>query len=656
MQPMHKLVSSIISALYINVTPPPMKIEKQPENLVESGFRNSASVSAARPATAYNSAMLERAQELLRSIYGYAEFRGPQREVIATTLAGKDALVLMPTGGGKSLCYQLPAMLRPGVGLVVSPLIALMQDQVAALKQLGVPAAFLNSSLSHQAQREVIERVANQSLDLLYLAPERLLQEDTLAMLEGVPLSVIAIDEAHCVSQWGHDFRQDYLGLNVLRQRFPGVPRMALTATADALTRRDILSRLELNGAEKFISGFDRPNIRYTVRAKADANVQLLAFLEERRGQAGIVYAMTRKKVDAIAELLADKGFTALPYHAGLPNHERTQHQGRFLHEDGVVIVATIAFGMGIDKPDVRFVAHVDLPKSVEAYYQETGRAGRDGDPADAWMIYGLQDVVRVRQMLDQSEAGEDHKRIERTKLDALLGWCEVTSCRRQALLQYFGDGLPGDCGNCDICLTPPQTWDGTEEAQKLLSCIYRTGQIFGAGHVIDVLRGKNTAKTQQHRHQRLSTFAIGTDRSEVEWRSVVRQLMVQGYLRSEAERYGALLLTAKSRPLLRGDERIRLRQDVTVKRQRKAAKATPKPDHEIPSQDQGLWEALRDLRRRLAEEAGVPPYVIFHDATLREMVRLRPSSEETMLTLHGVGQTKLNRYGAAFLQVLREH
>ena len=600
--------------------------------------------------------MLQRAQELLRSVYGYAEFRGRQREVIEAALAGKDALVLMPTGGGKSLCYQLPAMLRPGVGLVVSPLIALMQDQVAALKQLGVRAAFLNSTLSHQEQREVMDDIANQSLDLLYLAPERLLQEDTLALLEAVRLSVIAIDEAHCVSQWGHDFRQDYLGLNILRERFSGVPRMALTATADALTRRDILSRLELNGAERFISGFDRPNIRYTVRAKADANAQLLAFLEERRGQAGIVYAMTRKKVEATAGLLTDKGFTALPYHAGLPNHERTQHQGRFLYEDGVVIVATIAFGMGIDKPDVRFVAHVDLPKSMEAYYQETGRAGRDGEPAEAWMVYGLQDVVRVRQMVDQSEAGDDHKRIERTKLDALLGWCEVTSCRRQALLQYFGDGLPGDCGNCDICLWPPQTWDGTEEAQKLLSCVYRTGQFFGAGHVIDVLRGKDTTKVRQHRHQRLSTFGIGAERTEVQWRSIVRQLMVQGYLRSEAERFGALLLTAKSRPLLRGDERILLRQDVSIKRQRKAAKAAPQPEREIGAQDQGLWQALRDLRRHLAEDAGVPPYVIFHDATLKEMVRLRPSSEDEMLALHGVGQTKLDRYGTAFLKALQAH
>ena len=597
--------------------------------------------------------MIERTRELLRSVYGYAEFRGRQEEVIAAALAGRDALVLMPTGGGKSLCYQLPALARPGVGLVVSPLIALMQDQVAALRQLGVRAAFLNSSLSFYQQQQVLDAVAGESLDLLYLAPERLLQEDTLERLAQVPLSIIAIDEAHCVSQWGHDFRQDYLGLNILRERFPGVPRMALTATADRMTRREILARLELNGAAQFVSGFDRPNIRYSVQAKGDASAQLLAFLKDRQGEAGIVYAMTRKRVDALAELLAGRGFKALPYHAGLASHQRTAHQSRFLREDGVIVVATIAFGMGIDKPDVRFVAHIDLPKSVEAYYQETGRAGRDGEPAEAWMVYGLQDVVRLRQMVEQSEAGDEHKRIERTKLDALLGWCEVTACRRRALLEYFGDRLPEDCGNCDICLTPPETWDGTEEAQKLLSCIYRTGQMFGAGHVIDVLRGKETPKAQQHRHQRLSTFGIGAERSEAQWRSILRQLMVQGYMRTEVERYGALRLTAKSRPLLRGAEQIRLRRDVSVaKRPRKKA---PEPAHQLASQDQGLWEALRELRRKLAEDAGVPPYVIFHDTTLKEMVRLRPATAEDMLSLHGVGQTKLDRYGDAFLEALRQ-
>ena len=601
--------------------------------------------------------MIEHAQELLRSVYGYENFRGRQEEVLAAALAGRDALVLMPTGGGKSLCYQLPAMIRPGVGLVVSPLIALMHDQVSALKQLGVRAEFLNSTLSWPEQCAILDAVSAQALDLLYLAPERLLLEDTLDRLGRVDLAIIAIDEAHCVSQWGHDFRQDYLGLNVLAERFPGVPRLALTATADTLTRREIISRLELNGAEQFVSGFDRPNIRYTVRAKTDPNAQLLAFLRERHGQAGIVYAMTRKKVESLAELLVERGFNALPYHAGLPTRTRNAHQARFQYEDGVIVVATIAFGMGIDKPDVRFVAHVDLPKSVEAYYQETGRAGRDGEPAEAWMVYGLQDVVRLRQLVDQSEAGEEHKRIERMKLDALLGWCEVTACRRRALLEYFGDDLPDDCGNCDICLTPPKTWDGTVEAQKLLSCVYRTGQRFGAAHVIDVLRGRDTEKVRRNRHERLSTFGIGEDRSLAQWRSILRQVMVQGHLRSDAERYGALRLTPRSRPLLRGEERIRLREDPAAKRvARRAAKTAPARSYQVPAEDEPLWEALRDLRMTLCREANVPPYVIFHDATLREMVRLRPSSPSELLAVQGVGDTKLERYGEAFLEVLRGH
>ena len=597
--------------------------------------------------------LIERAQELLRNVFGFDNFRGHQVEVVTAALAGRDALVLMPTGGGKSLCYQLPAMIRPGVGLVVSPLIALMQDQVSALKQFGVRAEFLNSSLSWPEQCEILDAVSAQALDLLYLAPERLLQEETLERLGHIDLAIIAIDEAHCVSQWGHDFRQDYLGLNVLAKRFPGVPRMALTATADKLTRREILSRLELNGAERFISGFDRPNIRYTVQAKADANTQLLTFLRERQGQTGIVYAMTRKKVGSLAELLAGRGFTALPYHAGLSSRTRNAHQARFQYEDGVVIVATIAFGMGIDKPDVRFVAHVDLPKSMEAYYQETGRAGRDGEPAEAWMVYGLQDVVRMRKMVDQSEADEEHKRIERMKLDALLGWCEVTACRRRALLEYFGDSLVEDCGNCDICLTPPKTWDGTVEAQKLLSCVYRTGQRFGGAHVIDVLRGKDTDKALRNRHEHLSTFGIGEDRSAVQWRSIVRQLMVQGYLRSDAERYGALRLTPKSRPLLKGEEQVRLREDTSSKRAiRKTARA---PSYQVTPEDEPLWESLRELRTRLSREAGVPPYVIFHDATLMEMVRLRPSSPTELLALQGVGEKKLERHGEAFLEVLRK-
>ena len=595
--------------------------------------------------------VMERARQLLREVYGYAEFLGRQQDIIAHVLAGGDALVLMPTGGGKSLCYQLPAMLRPGVGLIVSPLIALMQDQVTALRQLGVRAAFLNSTLPYMEQRAVLAEALDGRLDLLYLAPERLLKEETLTALADARIALIAIDEAHCVSQWGHDFRQDYLGLNALATHFPGVPRLALTATADAATREEILTRLALADAMRFVSGFDRPNIRYTVRAKTEPREQLVAFLESQQDNAGIVYAMTRKRVDETAAMLRERGFDALPYHAGLGAAERAKHQARFLREDGVIIVATIAFGMGIDKPDARFVAHIDLPKSVEAYYQETGRAGRDGAPAEAWMIYGLQDVARLAQLLDQSEAGEQHKRVERARLDALLGWCELTTCRRRALLAHFGDAPTEDCGNCDTCLDPPLTWDGTVDAQKLLSCVYRTGQFFGAGHIIDVLRGKETAKARQHRHGRLSTFGIGAELSDRQWRSVLRQLLVRGYLKTDAARYGALSLTPKARPVLRGEERVHLREDAAPKRPAKVARKPSAAPQDTPPQ---LWEALRETRRRLAEDANVPPYVIFHDATLHDMARVMPTSPEALLQLHGVGQAKLERYGDAFLDVLR--
>ena len=595
---------------------------------------------------------IQRAHDLLREVYGYTDFRDTQEKVIGAALEGRDTLVVMPTGAGKSLCYQLPSIIRPGIGLVVSPLIALMQDQVSALRQLGVRAEFLNSTLAYDEQWRIIDAVRAGALDLLYLAPERLLQEDTLSLLASVDLSLIAIDEAHCVSQWGHDFRQDYLGLDLLHDRFPGVPRMALTATADATTRDDILAKLAFDaGAERFVSRFDRPNIRYTVRAKTDANAQLRAFLEEHRREAGIVYAMTRKKTESIAEMLNARGFTALPYHAGLPGEVRAACQSRFLREDGIIVVATIAFGMGIDKPDVRFVAHIDLPKSVEAYYQETGRAGRDGEPAEAWMIYGLQDVVRMRQMVDMSEADDQHKRIERGKLDALLGWCEVTTCRRRALLRHFGDDLPEDCGNCDVCLTPPETQDGTTAAQKLLSAIYRTGQRFGAAHVIDVLRGKDTEKVRQWGHERVSTFGIGADLSITEWRSFVRQLMVQGYIFADEARFGALRLTAEARPVLRGERSVLLRKDATAKPGTRPAKR--REPVAVAAEDEGLWETLRKCRRELAEEAGVPPYVIFHDSTLREMLDRRPTSAEEMLSIHGVGQAKLARYGAVFLDVL---
>ena len=597
--------------------------------------------------------------EILRDVYGYREFRPGQEAIINAALEGKDCLVLMPTGGGKSLCYQIPAIARPGVGIVVSPLIALMQDQVAALRQAGVAAAFLNSAVPWFEQGEIKDALVGGRLDVLYLAPERLLQEETLALLARVDIALFAIDEAHCVSQWGHDFRQDYLGLDVLAERFPAVPRMALTATADVRTRDEIVDRLRLTQPLRFISGFDRPNIRYSVHIKNSAAKQLAAFLDEHRGEAGIVYCLSRRSVEETATALRGLGHDALAYHAGMANAQRSAHQTRFLREDGVVIVATVAFGMGIDKPDVRFVAHVDLPKSVEAYYQETGRAGRDGAPAEAWMVYGLQDVVRLRQMAEQSEADEQHKRVERAKLDALLGWCEVTACRRAALLRYFGDQPPPACGNCDTCLAPPKTWDGTTEAQKLMSCIVRTGQRFGAGHVIDVLRGRDTPKVRQHGHATLSTFGIGSDRTDVQWRSLLRQLVVRGHVHSDAARFGALKLTSSARPLLRGEATLTLREEAARARIRakKNATATERAgDFAVSSADESLWEALRECRLRQADQAGLPPYVVFHDATLKEFIRLRPASLEAMLQVHGVGQSKLERYGEAFLTVLAEH
>jgi len=598
---------------------------------------------------------LQHARQLLRDTYGYAEFKGDQQAVIEAVLGGRDALVLMPTGGGKSLCYQLPAVLRDGVGIVVSPLIALMQDQVEALRLLGIDAVFLNSTQGFAEQQALFQRIEAQEVDIVYVAPERLLQSATLARLARCPVSIIAIDEAHCVSQWGHDFRQDYLNLDVLRERFPGVPRVALTATADARTQAEIIERLALNDAQRFISGFDRPNIRYTVRIKRDARRQLLQFLDGRRGESGIVYCMSRKKVDDTAGWLCGQGVDALAYHAGLPAQKRVAHQQRFLREDAVVIVATIAFGMGIDKPDVRFVAHLDLPKSLEAYYQETGRAGRDGAPAEAWMVYGLQDVVRLRQMLEESTAAEQQKRIERHKLDALLGWCEVTGCRRRALLEYFNDSLDGDCGNCDICLSPPTSWDATVAAQKLLSCVYRTGQRFGTAHVIDVLMGKRSDKVAQHRHEGLSTFGIGADTGQQQWRSIVRQLLVQGYLYADAERFGALTLNEQSRALLRGEITLRLREDPKPQEE-KALRRKPRSGMEtVADADRELWEALRACRKRLADENGVPPYMVFHDATLMDMLSHRPVSEDELLALNGVGRAKLARYGRAFLEIIND-
>ena len=597
----------------------------------------------------------QRAGALLDRTFGYPSFRGQQLEIIEATVRGDDNLVLMPTGGGKSLCYQIPALIRPGIAVVVSPLIALMQDQVSALHQLGVAAEFLNSSLGAEDEARVHRRIAAGELDLLYVAPERLLQARTLELLAHSSVGLIAIDEAHCVSQWGHDFRQDYLELGRLREHFPDVPWIALTATADQRTREEIIERLHLRAPNRFVSSFDRPNICYAVQTKTDARRQLAAFLEGHRGECGIVYCLSRAKVESTAAWLNAAGYTALPYHAGLQAEVRSEHQRRFLHEDATIIVATIAFGMGIDKPDVRFVAHLDLPKSIEAYYQETGRAGRDGAPADAWMIYGLQDVVRLRQMLDASDAAEAQKRIERGKLDALLGWCEITSCRRRALLAYFGDELGRACGNCDTCLKPPVTWDATLAAQQLLSCIYRTGQRFGAGHVLDVLMGKRTDKVKQHGHEQVSTFGIGAGFDVKRWRSVLRQLMVEGYITADPERYGALTLTPESRPLLRGDIELHLREDTSAPTKAKRG-GGKRATVDLNPADEALWEELRALRTRLAKDQGLPPYTVFHDATLRDMASARPASLDAMRAISGVGEVKLERYGHEFLSVLRDH
>jgi ATP-dependent DNA helicase RecQ len=601
-----------------------------------------------------SSPIASQAHHLLEHVYGYPTFRGQQQAIVETVAQGGDALVLMPTGGGKSLCYQLPALLRVGVGVVVSPLIALMQDQVDALLQLGVKAAYLNSTLPFEQVQAVEQALLKGELDLLYVAPERLLQERTLNLLSRCQLALFAIDEAHCVSQWGHDFRADYLQLSRLGELYPQVPRIALTATADPRTRKEIAQRLGLTQAQHFVSGFDRPNIRYAIAPKTHARKQLLAFLANRRSEAGIIYCLSRKKVEATAEWLSEQGFTALPYHAGLSAELREYHQRRFLREDNVIIVATIAFGMGIDKPDVRFVAHLDLPKSIEAYYQETGRAGRDGDSAEAWMVYGLQDVVRLQQMVAGSEASEQFKRIERHKLDAMLGLCEVTGCRRQVLLPYFGDQQSEPCGNCDNCQIPPQTWDATEAAQKLLSCVYRTGQRFGAVHVIDVLRGSSNEKVLQQRHQELSTYGIGKALTEAQWRSVIRQLVVRGLMRVDVEHYGALQLTEQCRPILRGEATLQLRKDdfadsaANKKSRRKASSVAPEKE--------ALWNDLRACRKMFADESNVPPYVIFSNATLEEMMEREPMSRMEMLAISGVGESKLDKYGDAFIEVICAH
>ena len=580
---------------------------------------------------------------LLRSVFGHPAFRGAQEEIVEHLASGGDALVLMPTGGGKSLCYQLPALLREGTAVVVSPLIALMQDQVAALRLLGVRAAFLNSTLDAHEAYATLKQLRAGELEVLYMAPERLTTARTLDTLGQCRLALFAIDEAHCVSQWGHDFRPEYLQLSVLHERFPAVPRIALTATADPQTRAEIVRRLALDEARLFISSFDRPNIRYSIVDKADARSQLLRFVrEEHAGEAGIVYCLSRNKVDETAAWLAGEGVNALPYHAGMASEARAAHQARFQREDGLVMVATIAFGMGIDKPDVRFVAHLDLPKSIEGYYQETGRAGRDGEPADAWMTYGLADVVQLRRLIDLSEGSEEFRRISYAKLDALLGLCETAGCRRVRLLDYFGEASE-PCGNCDNCLAPPQTWDATQAARKALSCIYRTGQRFGAVHLIDVLRGRDTERVRQWSHEQLSVFGIGADLDEPTWRGVFRQLVALGYARPDHEAYGALRLTEASRAVLRGEETVEMRRPAlrSLKRKRVAIQESP------------LLARLKAWRLAEARAQAVPPYVVFHDSTLAAIAEAQPRTLQALAGISGMGTKKLERYGAALLDVL---
>ncbi len=604
--------------------------------------------------------MNDQALKILRSVFGYERFRAPQAEVIGTLMAGRDALVLMPTGGGKSLCFQIPAIARSGTGIVISPLIALMQDQVAALTQAGVRAAFLNSTLDAGQARAIETQLLRGELDLLYVAPERLMLERTLDLLARTQLALFAIDEAHCVSQWGHDFRPEYMGLNVLHQRFPEVPRIALTATADEPTRREIVERLKLENARVFISSFDRPNIRYRIDQSGNgssARDRLLRFIRaEHVNDAGIVYCLSRKRVDEIAAWLAEQGLSALPYHAGLAAETRAANQSRFLNEEGVIMVATIAFGMGIDKPNVRFVAHLNLPKSVEAYYQETGRAGRDGLPADAWMIYGLQDVITLRQMLEAGDAGDARKRVERHKLDAMLGLCELSTCRRQALLVYFGETLSKPCGNCDTCLEPPEAWDATVPAQKALSCVHRTGQRFGVNYLIDVLLGKDDDRIKRFGHDRLTTSGIGKELGQQEWRGVFRQLIGRGLLAVDLEGHGGLRLTDLSRPVLRGEARLWLRRDAKPEKAKKARTARAARSPFTQESDQRLWEALRARRLELARKQAVPPYVVFHDATLAEMVERRPRTLGDLAHISGVGERKLAAYGTDFIAIVRAH
>ncbi|QQR38178.1 DNA helicase RecQ [Devosia rhizoryzae] len=591
---------------------------------------------------------------VLRDIFGHKEFRGQQHEVIDHVAGGGDAVVLFPTGAGKSMCYQIPAICRRGVGIVVSPLIALMRDQVEALKQAGVAAAALNSSLSQEESAEVRGKLRRGELDLLYVAPERVATPGFANMLSGADISLFAIDEAHCVSQWGHDFRPEYRELIHLVELFPGVPRVALTATADPTTREDIIERLGLEQAKVFTTSFDRPNISYSIVERDKPREQLLDFLSGHKGESGIVYCLSRAKVEDTAEWLSAKGIPALPYHAGLPAHVRSANQDAFLKDDNICMVATVAFGMGIDKPDVRYVAHMDLPASIESYYQETGRAGRDGLPSDAWMSYGMADVVQRRRMIDEGNAPDEVKRLEHGKLNALLGVCETASCRRQAILSHFGEAYAGACGNCDTCRSPVESWDGTEAAIKALAAIYRTGQRFGAAHVIDVLVGKETEKVTRFGHQNQPVFGQGRELDAKAWQSVVRQITAMGLVVVDHANHGALTLGADARAVFKRERLVTLRKDrpkKSVEVRRSLANAVVVPEHARP-----LFEALRGERTRIAKAQGVPPYVIFHDATLRAMALAEPTYPHDMLNLPGVGQGKLDRYGDEFLAVVRRH
>lgn len=592
-------------------------------------------------------------RHILRTIFGFEDFRGLQGDTVTHVIEGGDALVLMPTGGGKSLCYQVPALCRAGTAVVVSPLIALMQDQVEALRQLGVPAAYLNSMLDYDTQREVEVALRSGQLRLLYVAPERLNTDRFLALLDEVTVSLFAIDEAHCVSQWGHDFRTDYLALSLLHQRYPKVPRIALTATADEKTRQEITYRLGLEDARVFAQSFDRPNIRYAITPRQNARSQLLRFLRtDHQGDSGILYCLSRRKVEDTANWLSKEGFRALPYHAGLSPEVRQNHQRRFAVEEGLIMVATVAFGMGIDKPNVRFVAHLDLPRSIESYYQETGRAGRDGAPANAFMLFGIQDIVALRQMLEESEADDNRKALERQRLEAMLGLCETTLCRRQVLLRYFGEEPATPCGNCDNCLSPPASWNATEAARKALSCVFRTGQRFGVQHLVDVLLGRTNERIQRLGHEHLSTFGIGQGIDEKGWFSIYRQLVTLGYLAVDPAGHGGLKLDERARPLLKGELELLLRKDAEPALNPSSARGKPA---RTPTEAR-LFEDLRILRRKLAESQGLPPYLIFQDAVLDEMIRIRPRNLTEFGQVSGVGQKKLERYGEAFLSALKTH